>query len=98
MGSSKEQMNWLGGAGRGRGQGKRAGQMSQSHMPFISHCAWKKQRARDARKMCYDLKSDAPTLTNCNICCVLSQFPLMFCYQYLFSLPSLGKLLYFRKL
>lgn len=35
MGRSKEQMNWLGGAGRGRGQGKRAGQMSQPHMPFV---------------------------------------------------------------
>lgn len=45
LGCIHHRVNWLGGTGRGRGQGKHAGQMSQSHMPFISHCAWKNRSA-----------------------------------------------------
>lgn len=65
MQSLTDELAW--GAGRGSTQRKRAGQMSQAHMPFISHCAWKNRNAGDARKMWFDLKSAAPTLTHCNI-------------------------------
>lgn len=83
---------------RGRGQGDHTGQVSQPHTQFISHSARKTRNAMDARKMCYDLNSDAPALKHCVISDVLSLFPLMFCYQYHLSLPSLGEVLRFRKL